>query len=324
MDRRTARKVARTMVRGARSAAWYDSPWRIVGAALSIAATVLALAVVAALFVVPKALGGASLTVLTGSMEPVFMPGDVVVVKGVDERDVCGAAGIGDVVTYFPDPGSPDLITHRVVAKTIGTFDDGTSCRLVTQGDNNSSADAPVSPAQVRGLFLYGIPKLGWARQWVQQNPHAVLMAIAAAVVVYLLWTAVRPARTRITAFDGGAPGPYPAGPSGAAAPGGPGWPVPDPRASESCASEPRTSEPRLPEPRLPEPRLPEPLSAVELQLRLRELAVREREVAVRESELGLTPPAPEPAPDPIVSLVNPAGDVPAPTPEHLSWPIRL
>ncbi|QAY64604.1 signal peptidase I [Xylanimonas allomyrinae] len=175
-----------------------DVAWRIVGAAVTFAVSIALVAVVVLLSVIPRVTGGASLTVLTGSMEPTFSPGDVIVVRGVSEDDVCTDVGIGDIVTYFPRPEDPALVTHRVVGVTVGAFDDGTSCRLVTQGDDNTAADDPVSPAQVRGRFLYRFPRVGLARQWALQNTDVVLAALAAWVVVALVWSGLRPSRTRV------------------------------------------------------------------------------------------------------------------------------
>jgi signal peptidase len=73
----------------------------------------------------------------------------------------------------------------------------------------------------VRGLFLYGIPKLGWVRQWVQQNPQGVLIGLGVVVAAYLIWTAVRPARTSVVTYPGSGAQP-PAG-------GDPGVPPDDP-----------------------------------------------------------------------------------------------
>lgn len=241
--------------------AWYDSPWRIAGHAVSAALTIVVLAAVVALLVVPRVTGGASLTVLTGSMEPSLRPGDVVVTRGIDVDQVCSEVAIGTIVTYLPNPGDPALITHRVVGKTVGTFEDGTSCRLITQGDNNSAVDDPVSPAQVRGVFLYGLPKLGWARQWVGDNVQAVLVAAAVALVGYGLWSTTRRPRTRVLALPGSAP-------AGATNPTGAGG---------------------GPSPQPPGPWPGDPVSTVrEQELRERELAVRERELALREQELAL------------------------------------
>src|SRR5699024_1764038 len=73
---------------------------------------VLALAVLLA--VVPRLLGGEALTVLTGSMQPTYSPGDVVVSVPQEEYQV------GDVVTFQPVSGDPTLVTHRIVAVTVG------------------------------------------------------------------------------------------------------------------------------------------------------------------------------------------------------------
>ncbi len=185
-----------------------DSPLRVVGAALSGLVVVVAVGLVVLLAVLPKATGGAALTVLSGSMQPTLRPGDVAVVRGVGIGDVCDKVEVGDIVTYLPEPDDPSLITHRVVAKTVGTFDDGTACRLVTQGDANTSADRPVSPTQVRGVFWYGLPKLGSVKQQVLDHPTAALVVVA---VVTAAWWLVPPRRRVITVSVPGPDGQDPA-----------------------------------------------------------------------------------------------------------------
>jgi len=169
------------------------SGWSILGQIVSLVLTVALVALVTAVFIAPRLMGGASLTVLSGSMRPTLQPGDVAVVRGVDKDEVCSSVGIGHIVTFMPNPNDAALITHRVVSKTVGSFDDGTACRLITKGDANSAVDQPVSPVQVRGVFLYNIPKLGWVRQWAAQNMTLVLIGGAVAVVGYLVWSYRRP-----------------------------------------------------------------------------------------------------------------------------------
>lgn len=222
---------------------WYESPWRIAGRAVSIAFVVAVIALIAALLVVPRVAGGSSLTVLTGSMEPTLAPGDVVAVRGVAPDQVCTEIGVGDIVTYLPEPGSPALITHRVVGKTVGTFDDGTDCRLITQGDANSAADAPVSPEQVRGAFLYSLPALGWVRQWVSENLMMLGIVLGAGLLGYGLWSTFRGPRTRVIMTSGAGGGVAVSAPA----------PAPEPS--------------------------PDDLRVRELDLRERELAVREQEL---------------------------------------------
>ena len=226
---------------------WYDSPWRVVGTAFSAAATVAVVALIVALVVVPRLVGGASLTVLTGSMEPSLSPGDVVVTRGMSADEVCTDVPVGSIVTFLPKPDDPALITHRVVGKTIGTFDDGTRCRLVTQGDANSAVDDPVSPAQVRGVFLYGLPKLGWAQQWATGNTQGLMIVGALALVAYGIWTSRRPKSSVMVLPGTGQPAP----------------PVPTTQPAPGDARE-------------------QELRERELAVRERELALREHELALR------------------------------------------
>lgn len=233
------------------------SPWRSFGAVLGAMVVGVVLVGAAALFVIPRILGGDGLTVLTGSMEPALRPGDVVALRGIAPQDVCEDIAIGDIVTYHRAPDDPELITHRVIAKTVGSYDDGTSCRLILQGDANSAPDEPVSPEQVRGVFIYGIPAVGWARSWVAENRILVLSIFAlAAVGLYALDRARPRTRIRTVAHAPTAPDSAPSAPH------------------ENRAADVDTS-----------------LRARELDLRERELAVREREVALLEQNLRSTAP---------------------------------
>lgn len=237
-------------------AAWTDSPWRIAGTALAVVVGTLLAMIIVALFVIPRVSGGQSLTVLSGSMEPALQPGDVVVVRGIDQDDVCTDIGVGDIITYLPNPNDPTLITHRAVGKTIGTFEDGTDCRVITQGDANSAVDDPVSPVQVRGVFLYGIPKLGWVRQWAADNTMLLLIAAVVVIGLALLWDQLRPRRTRVI--------------------------------TAPAAASAQTAHASPPEPARPDDH---ELRLRELAIREREVAVREAELAERAAERELVPP---------------------------------
>lgn len=177
--------------RPARTDVW----WSVVLRATRLVAVIVVTVAVVGLVVLPALTGGAALTVLSGSMRPTISPGDVVVVRGLAPEEVCTEVEVGDVVTYFPEPEDPALVTHRVVAVEPGGLDVA-GCRLLTQGDDNPGVDRPVSPEQVRGLMLYGVPYLGTARQWAQEHPWVVLSAAAAAACVLV---APRPCRRRRT-----------------------------------------------------------------------------------------------------------------------------
>lgn len=99
--------------------------------------------------------------IVTGSMEPMIKPGDLVLVQKVDGAEV----RLGDVIQFY-DPERKLYITHRVIA-----FNHADKTTLTTKGDNNTSADRdPVSFGQVKGKVLKVIPKLGWLTLFLRSN----------------------------------------------------------------------------------------------------------------------------------------------------------
>jgi signal peptidase len=107
--------------------------------------------------------------VVSGSMEPVFYRGDVVIIEktnfmGFSEMDAEDLK-IGDIIiydaTWFAEP-----VIHRIVGIKQGS--DGKKY-YITKGDNNSNADpALVSGAQVKAKVItignhpLVIPKIGY------------------------------------------------------------------------------------------------------------------------------------------------------------------
>jgi len=141
---------------------------------------IVATGLVAALVVVPKVMGGMSLTVLTGSMEPRIKPGDIVVTRGVDVASAANLS-IGDVITFLPYPDDPTLVTHRIIGKSVNSS--GKS--FITQGDANNAPDTwgPVHDFQVRGQLAYVVPKIGWLRHWTGHAGPWLLPAVGAVLI---------------------------------------------------------------------------------------------------------------------------------------------
>ena len=126
-----------------------------------------------ALIVVPKATGSRPLTVLTGSMTPTYLPGDVVIVRPADATSL----QIGDVITFQAVSDDPRLTTHRIKSVVLT----GTGRQYVTQGDANGAVDpAPITPAQVRGTVWYSVPYVGYAATWAAGGTLRLLINIAA------------------------------------------------------------------------------------------------------------------------------------------------
>ena len=98
-------------------------------------------------------LGFRQYVVATGSMEPEYNIGDLIVIRETTKEEI----KIGDVINYISETGI-DTITHRVV--DIIEKDGQTYYK--TKGDNNNSVDPElVNYSQVKGILVFKISKLG-------------------------------------------------------------------------------------------------------------------------------------------------------------------
>jgi signal peptidase len=98
-------------------------------------------------------LGDRPVVVLSGSMEPVFSPGDVLIERGIEPRQV----EIGQVVT-FHEPGTDRMLTHRV--RKIEAR--GAKLVFTTKGDaDNGLQRWAVDPGGELGQPVGRIPAIG-------------------------------------------------------------------------------------------------------------------------------------------------------------------
>jgi signal peptidase len=126
------------------------------GVVLSLVFAVI-LAAIAFLVVIPRAVHGAALTVLTGSMTPGIPVGSIVVDRPVDP----GTLHVGDIATYQEAPGKAVYVTHRIVK-----IDASKSPTMFTfKGDANRGPDIkPVPATAIRGKVWLHVPYLGAIR----------------------------------------------------------------------------------------------------------------------------------------------------------------
>jgi signal peptidase I, archaeal type len=119
---------------------------------------------------VPKFLGMTPLVVMSGSMEPAIMPGDVAVIR----EQPSSRYQPGDVVTYLD--GSITY-THRIVGEENGAF--------ILKGDNNNAVDDTVAADQILGKMLFKIPGIGVAILFFKTPPGMVVLLILLVLCIY-------------------------------------------------------------------------------------------------------------------------------------------
>lgn len=114
----------------------------------------------------PMPFGYGLANVLSGSMEPTFSKGTLLLVK--DTQDV----ETGDIVVY---QSQNELIVHRVVSITDN--------EIITQGDANNVADPPFDKTQIKGKVIAWIPFLGSVAALLK-TPAAVIVILVLAFVL--------------------------------------------------------------------------------------------------------------------------------------------
>lgn len=129
----------------------------------NIVSTVLVIAIVlCAIFLMgSRLIGYQCFTVISGSMEPKYMVGDLLYVKKVDVNNI----QVGDDITFILNE---DLVvaTHQVVRI------DAEKQRFYTKGLANEIEDSePVHFNNVIGVPQFSIPKLGYVSDFVQHPP---------------------------------------------------------------------------------------------------------------------------------------------------------
>lgn len=142
------------------------------GRALALLVLIAAIAPFA-VFAVPQMVGAdEGYVVLSGSMEPVLSPGDVVIV------DASAPIRVGDVITYQTSAEAVPR-THRVVSVAEDGYE--------TKGDANENADPGVVPAEaVIGRVTLTIPLVGHVILWTNTPVGYVSLIVVPLVLLAL------------------------------------------------------------------------------------------------------------------------------------------
>lgn len=141
-------------------------------------ATALLLAVAGSLL-----LGERAVVVLSGSMEPAFSPGDVLIERSVEPRQV----KIGQIVT-FHEPGSDRSITHRV--RRVETR--GRKLVFTTKGDaDNGIQRWSIDAGGELGQPQWRIPAIGYAVM-LTKTPLGLVAIVLLPLLLLAAWEVYR------------------------------------------------------------------------------------------------------------------------------------
>lgn len=149
-------------------------------------------AAVAVSVIVPRMASATPYTILTGSMQPKYPPGTLVVVKSAPISDI----SVGTVVTYQIESGKSAVVTHRV--KQISITSNGVTL-FTTQGDANNVADAkPVRPVQIKGRLWYHVPYLGYVNKYITgKERHITMIIVVSGLLLYAAYMLTSSLRDR-------------------------------------------------------------------------------------------------------------------------------
>lgn len=119
------------------------------------------------------------LIVLSGSMTPIMLPGDLIVVKSVYQNEL----NVGDVVAFQPPGSKPNtLVTHRIIS-----LEEGKERLFQTKGDANNDKDTFKVPASnAVGKMILVIPFVGYITE-ISKNKNIFLLIIILPVCLLII-----------------------------------------------------------------------------------------------------------------------------------------
>jgi signal peptidase I len=132
----------------------------------------------------PELFGHQIKTVLSGSMEPTFKTGSVIVVEKLTDAKNLKE---DDVITFKKD--EKNIVTHRI----IEVVKQGDNVFYRTKGDNNESPDMePVLSQNVVALYSgYTIPFIGYFLKYASSPIGTAILLIVPGLLLlaYAAWT---------------------------------------------------------------------------------------------------------------------------------------
>lgn len=137
----------------------------------------LIIAVVLFMIVMMLVFGLKLYCVQTGSMEPAYPVGAMIVVEDVGPETLVETLVAGDVITFTAGGGT--VVTHRIIGV------DRENRQISTKGDNNNAADSSqVSYENVIGRVKFGVPVIGYAVLLLKTNFGRIMAGVFIVAII--------------------------------------------------------------------------------------------------------------------------------------------
>lgn len=129
---------------------------------------------------VPSFFGYKPFIVLSGSMEPTILTGDVVLIKEASVGDVAEE----DIITFRVGDNTDTIITHRVTE----VLEEEGVVTFLTKGDANTGADAGVVSAEdLEGKYIARVGGLGSFAMFLQ-TPVGMLIFVVTPLMMFIVY----------------------------------------------------------------------------------------------------------------------------------------
>ena len=125
---------------------------------------------------IPSFFGWKPFIVLSGSMETEIFPGDLVIVKEVDSKELKE----NDIIAF---KSGDIVITHRIVE----IINDEGQVKYITKGDNNNVNDVGyVTKENIEGIYKFKIKNLGNLAMFIQ-TPTGMVVCLSIPLLLLAL-----------------------------------------------------------------------------------------------------------------------------------------
>lgn len=127
----------------------------------------------------PDLLGYKAMIVLSGSMEPTIMKGDLIIVKNVDSKEL----KTKDIIAFRN--ADKTITSHRIT--NIDTING--KLYFKTKGDNNNTMDEGVVDSKdIEGMYISRIPELGNFLMYIQTIQGFITVTMILLIIFFIYY----------------------------------------------------------------------------------------------------------------------------------------